>query len=828
MRSLSLTLILTCVWCVAYGTATAQAAAPQIENVAPAVGQRGAAFSLRLVGAGLADAAEIMLYSPSVTSVGMTSATDNDVSFQLRAAADCPLGSHAFRVRTKQGISELHTFRVTALPVISEAEPNGSLAEAQTVAANVTIAGVITAGDVDCFQIALRRGDRLAAEVEAIRLGGTMLDTVLTVYGPDGQQIASVDDTSLFRQDPFVSIVVPEDGRYVVQVRETNYNGDDASRYALHLGSFPRPTFVYPAGGQAGRTMTVRFGGDAMGGIDQEIRLPDAPRHQFGLFAVHQGLTSPTPNPFRVSSFGNILESEPNDNASNAGSTAAELPIAFNGILERAGDVDYFRFAASQGARYQFETFASRLGSPIDSVISIADAAGNVIVSNDDDGTHDSRLIFVAPQAGEYVLCVTDKRGEGGDNFVYRVEASEPGPKLLAFLPRPDRKSQDRQTIVVPRGNRVLALLAAQRTGLEGDVRLVASDLPAGVSFSEAIVSANRFAVPVVVESGAEAALGGRLAKVLATGSADGQVVTGGFIQVVDLVAGSADALFQSFEVDRLAIAVVEEYPFSISLDELKTALPRDGTIGFQIRVVRNAGFDGPVDVAFPLLPPWVDGPATITIPPDQSTAVYTARSFAQAEPQTWPLCAEALPGRAAARGATDTAPGASAARRRRGKRADSPPATSVSTQLVSLQISESPVTGTIGTVAAEQGRQLKVVCQIKRHGQLPSQMTATLEGLPNRVSVSPVAVTEEVERVDFTLKLEPTAPVGSFSSLVCRLAGKIDGQEVSYIVGRGSVLKIEPAGGLIVDENGRPLSALEALRRAKRKSNDKDSGNHE
>ncbi|HEY2250142.1 MAG TPA: PPC domain-containing protein, partial [Planctomycetaceae bacterium] len=520
--------LLLCVVCAAE---TAQAAAPQVENVALAVGQRGAEFSLRLVGSGLADAAEIMLYSPSVTSVGMTAESDNEVSFQLRAAADCRLGSHAFRVRTKQGISELRTFRVTGLPVVSETEPNGSLAEAQPVTANVTIAGVVAAGDVDCFQVTLRRGDRLAAEVEAVRLGGALLDTVLTVYGPDGNRLVSVDDTSLFRQDPFVTLVVPEDGRYVVQVRETNYDGDEHSRYALHLGLFPRPAFVYPAGGQVNQALTVRFGGDAAGDFDQEVRLPEAPDGRFGLYAMRHELAAPTPNPFRVSAFGNFLESEPNDSPTKAGSAVAELPVAFNGILDRAGDVDCFRFAASAGASYQFEAFASRLGSPMDSLISIVDATGKVVVSNDDDGTHDSRLIFAAPQAGEYVLCVTDKRGEGGHNFVYRVEASQPEPALLSFLPRPDRKSQDRQAIVVPRGNRVMAMLGTRRMGMEGDVQLVAGGLPSGVSISQALVPADRFAVPVVFESQAEAPLGGGLVELLATGNAGGHAVTGGFVQ---------------------------------------------------------------------------------------------------------------------------------------------------------------------------------------------------------------------------------------------------------------------------------------------------------
>jgi hypothetical protein len=204
------------------------------------VGQRGSEFQLRLVGAGLAQAAEVMLYSPGTTCTSLQAPSDNELVVQLRVDADCRLGSHAFRVRTARGLSELRTFRVVPFPVVPEREPNGSSAEAQPVALNVTVSGVIEEGDVDSFQVTLHRGQRLAAEVEALRLGGPMLDTVLTVFGPDDKPIVSVDDTALFRQDPFVTIVAPADGQYVVQVRSTNFDGDQNSRYALHLGSFPR------------------------------------------------------------------------------------------------------------------------------------------------------------------------------------------------------------------------------------------------------------------------------------------------------------------------------------------------------------------------------------------------------------------------------------------------------------------------------------------------------------------------------------------------------------------------------------------------------------
>jgi hypothetical protein len=560
----------------------------------------------------------------------------------------------------------------------------------------------------------------------------------------------------------------------------------------------------------------VRFGGDATGDFEQEIQLPGAPTGNFTVLAERDGQLAPTPNPFRISPFENVLEREPNNDAHAGGRPASELPVAFNGIIERPGDQDCFPFRAAQGRLFEFEAFASRIGSPLDSVISIVDTSGNLLVSNDDDGSHDSRLIFMAPQTGDYVLCVADKRGEGGPSFVYRVEATEVRPRLVAFLPRPDRTSQARQAIVVPRGNRVMAFLGAQRTAFDGEVRIAASGLPEGVSMSEARLAPDRFWGPVVVESRDNAPLAGTLARVLATGDAHGQVVTGGFVQVVDLVGGSADALFHAAEVDRLAVAVVDESPFTISLEEPNVALARDGTIALKVTVERRDDFDGPIDVALPFLPPWIDGPAKITVAPDQTNAVYTAHALPQAECRTWSLCAEATTGHVPVRGTPrDAAGGTPRARRRKAVDAS----VAVSSQLVSLCVSDSPVAGTIGTVAAEQGRNLDLVCEIKRAGRVPEEMLATLEGLPNRVSADSVAVKADDEQIRFTVKIATAAPVGTFPSLVCRLTGVIDGQEVSYCVGRPGVLRIEPAGALVTDNAGRPLSPLEVLRRARKQS---------
>src|SRR5262245_53292664 len=74
----------------------ASAAVPSLESVSPGIGQRGNEFELRIIGAGLNDAEECLLYSPGVTCIGLAAPSENELKVKLRAAADCRLGSHAF------------------------------------------------------------------------------------------------------------------------------------------------------------------------------------------------------------------------------------------------------------------------------------------------------------------------------------------------------------------------------------------------------------------------------------------------------------------------------------------------------------------------------------------------------------------------------------------------------------------------------------------------------------------------------------------------------------------------------------------------------------
>lgn len=799
----------------------APAAAPTVESVSPGAGQRGTTFTAVLSGARLANPQEVLFYTPGLTCTKIAGKSENEVTLTLKAADDCPLGLHPFRLRTAGGASEVRSVRVTSFPVVLETDADHwTRAKAQVVPLNVSVAASLDTGDTDYYAVDLKKGQRLSAEVEAVRLGVSLTDTVLTVFGPDGKELATVDDTPLFRQDPFASLVVPADGRYTVRVAEGNLGGGDNSRYLLHIGTFPRPSAVYPAGGEAGKEVEVKLIGE---GKTARLKLPEAGK-PFEFYPSDAGGTAPTPNPFRVSPFPNVLEVEPNDDLKQANAAVA-WPVAFNGIIEKAGDVDHFRFKAKKGDVIDVQAFAFRIGSPADTVVAVLDSTGEMLAANDDDETHDSRLQFTAPTDGEYLIRVTDKRKQGGPNFIYRVELTAPVSGLAVFLPEKVRKSQDRQVIAVPRGNRVTAFLAVRRDGVTGPVKLLAPDLPSGISADLGTVAEGEYLIPVVFEAAADAPLGGRLVEVTGTVGQGKSAVSGGFNQVVTTVRGPGDSALHSLVVDKLAVVVVDAAPLTVVVEPPAAPLAADGTLEVVVKVTRGKDYSEAVEVFFPCLPPGVEVPTSVVIPADKSDAVVTLVASKDAEPGEWKLIAEAAtarPGRAGRdplavgnNGLGMPVPGMGGGRRpRRSSQSFIPVASEA--RIVTLAVS--PVKGTFAEATVEQGKTLKVSCALQADKPLPGEFTAKLDGLPPRATAEVVRLKAGAKAVEFVVKVDPTTPVGEHRSLVCELAGTTNGRKVVYRVGRDGLLTVAEPGKVTTGPDGKPLSPLEALRLKEKK----------
>ena len=179
----------------------------------------------------------------------------------MAIAPDCPLGEHAFRLRTNTGLSDLCTFWVGTLPTVMEKEPNNEFAKPQKIELNLTVTGVITSEDVDCFAVDAKQGQRLSVVIEGLRLGRAMFDPCITIFDSQHHQLAYCDDHPLVRQDCIAQLDVPADGTYIISVRDSTYGGNDKCSLSIarwHVSAADRGAAV---GRQAGRRSRVSFPG---------------------------------------------------------------------------------------------------------------------------------------------------------------------------------------------------------------------------------------------------------------------------------------------------------------------------------------------------------------------------------------------------------------------------------------------------------------------------------------------------------------------------------------------------------------------------------------
>jgi hypothetical protein len=749
--------------CILAGPALASS--PSLGSITPRGGQRGTEAVIFFNGGRLTDAQEILFYSPGVTVTKLEVVNDGQVKVTVRIADDCRLGEHAMRVRTASGISELRTFYVGALPAVDEKEPNTDFAAPQKINLSVTVTGVADNEDVDYYSFDAKKGQRVTAEIEGMRLGTTVFDPYVAILDSKRFELSTSDDNALVWQDAVASVVIPEDGTYYVQVRESSYAGNGGCVYRLHVGTFPRPTGLVPAGGKIGDDVEVNFLGDAAGEFKQKVKLPTVIEQKFALFAQDAGGVSPSGNVFRLSEFGNVVETEPNENHDQA--TRGELPIAFNGVISKPGDVDHFRFAAKKGQVFDVHCYARRVRSPLDPVMTIFHAAGGGIVGNDDAVGPDSYFRFSVPEDKEYVISVSDHLGKGGPNYTYRIEFTAVQPRLSLNIPKVAIFSQERQTISVPRGNRYATLMVANRADFGGDLVLGADALPQGLTMSSEGMPANLNVIPVLFEAAPDAPVGGKLVDLSARHADPNQKISGGFEQTVELATGGpGQSVYWKCDVTRAAVAVTEEVPFKINIVEPKVPLVQNGSMNLKVVVERKPEYKAPITLIMPFNPPGVGSASSVTIPEGQNEALYPINANGGAQVRKWKIVILAT-------ATVGNGP------------------VWVSSQLATLEIAPPYLAFAMEKNAVEQGKEAELFCKVQHTTPFDGSAKVRLVGLPNAATAPEMDITKETKEFAFKVTTAKESPAGTHKNLFCQVVITQNGEPVVHNVG-GTELRID------------------------------------
>jgi hypothetical protein len=516
-----------------------------------------------------------------------------DTAGSVTIAPDAEMGLRRARLWTAEGAASGLLFQVGDFPEIVEEEIDGDPVPVE-VKLPVTINGrIFPRQNVDVWTVTLTKGQTVSCEVYAARLGSP-LDSLLEVVDPSGRIIAENDDT--FGADSFVRFTAATDGKYQVRIRDANSKGGQAYVYRLSLTTGPYIDRVFPLGVKRDSRSRVQLFGHGLPQEGVEIEVPKDVQSLVYRYSAEQMKSNPV-----VLDVDDLPQYVGRD-------LPVKIPCAANGRIDKPGNVDSWAFMAKKGEVFQIELRAAQLGSLLQGVLTVCDAAGKELGRAEATGAQlDPTLTFTAPAEGEYTVRVAERfRNRGGPAFAYRLRLTPPpSPGFKLHLAA--------DAVTVPRGGSAKLRINVDRIGNFPDaIPLTIDGLPPGVKANPTAVALRQNSVEIVLAAEKEAAI-------------DSARLTIRSGEQTATFAPTVGAWSPDHAPSSVLLAVALPAPFKIVADYDMRWASRGTVFKRKYKIERN-GFDGPIEVSL------ADRQArhlqgvtgqTITVPPDVSEFEY-------------------------------------------------------------------------------------------------------------------------------------------------------------------------------------------------------------
>jgi hypothetical protein len=434
----------------------------------------------------------------------MAPALSQSVVLRITVDAHATLGNHELRLLTNQGFTNPLNFLVDRFPEITRpfqhvppslaaggglplsAQARAEAYEApRKIALPAIINGQMMPGSADLYRFHARKGQKIVIAAMTRALIPFMSDAVpgwfqavLTLTDAKGTELASADHFR-FSQEPVLKVEIAEEGDYNLSVRDVLNRGREDFIYRITMGEIPYVTGIFPMGGRSGARTKVETTGWNLAATQFNATVNKPGLHEFS--AAEQNWSGVNSVAFLVDTLPETVEKNGHSDAAHA--RLIKMPQIINGRIELPGEAHFFRIDGQAGEQIVAEVEARRLGSSIDSALTLTDAHGKQLAFNDDFEdkgaallTHqaDSRLLYRFPQNGGYYLQLADAEQHGGPEYTYRLRISHPRPDFeVRVAPssinlRPDR--------TIP-----LTVLLIRRDGFDGAVTLRIKDGPPGL-----------------------------------------------------------------------------------------------------------------------------------------------------------------------------------------------------------------------------------------------------------------------------------------------------------------------------------------------------------
>ena len=213
-------------------------AVPLVEHVLPAGIRRGVEQEVRLTGSNLNEVTRVFL--DDGVEGKLLAATAAELRFRIAAPASLSEGKHWLHA-----VSGAGEFPVPVAVVVSDIPEELSAAARraapQPVPTPVAVTGILSRRrQADFFSFTARAGDRMAFDVDAMKLGN-LLDPAIAIYDAAGKQIEFQDEPAPQngkeppQLDPYLVHTFEKAGTYTVMIRDSAERGSAGYRYRLAI-----------------------------------------------------------------------------------------------------------------------------------------------------------------------------------------------------------------------------------------------------------------------------------------------------------------------------------------------------------------------------------------------------------------------------------------------------------------------------------------------------------------------------------------------------------------------------------------------------------------
>ena len=595
---------------------------PELISISPQGGQRGTNVEITLIGKNISKATALIFSGEGISGEigektgeaavffsgkGVSGHIPNDSRLvaQVTIALNAALGMREIRLATPKGVSNAHPFIVGDLPEVRETEPNSAPSAANWVNLPTTISGVIdSVDDRDFFRFNAKAEQRLICDVTASRMG-SLLDSFLALFGPDGVEIASNDIANGL--DSLIDYTIPTEGEYTLRIRDLRYKGGEEFVYRLSIGELPYLDSIFPLGGRRGTENTIAVTGRNLADVEsmQVSIAPNAPLGVQNVRVMTPSGLSTSSYPFMVGDLPECVETEPNDTweqvtSDEAGANTVMSPIIINGQIGLEEDVDYFTFEAEEGQRLIFEVTAQRLGSKLDALLTLFDKAetddkakdsdaamdwsvatqpdNKVLAVNDDTIDSEARIDHTFEEAGDYAIVIRDLNNQGGPDFAYRLSIAplQPG---FRFTVTPDNPR-------ICRGDSTSLTLEVSRIDeFNGPLRFAIPNLPKDFAVSPTILEPGQLQALITLTAPPDAPLGFLPITLIGIGAIHNRRVE------------------RKAEPDPIFLTVMEAPQFVLEVAEVGLSIVQSREAPLHITANRKQGFIGPIELSVVGLP---------------------------------------------------------------------------------------------------------------------------------------------------------------------------------------------------------------------------------